>query len=162
MISSRRENQAESSQRPPRYLTSIKLRTAHHDGIQGRGVVPLTTKQIVELRSRQKNCWRWSDRRVAPDRFWQTQWNRGHEFSRSDRTHASRKILRFFGHMIRALPKVPQINIISFVHKIYPLLCWFLALFPVPYFFFAKIEKEFFHFLILCVTYELKNSALNN
>jgi len=73
MISSRRENQAERShQRPPRYLTSIKLRTAHHVGIQGRGVVSLIIKQIVGLRSRQKNCWRWSDRRVVPDRFWQT------------------------------------------------------------------------------------------
>lgn len=72
MISPRRVNQEERNHQPFRYLTSIKPRTAHHVGIQGRGVAPLITEQIVGPRSssRQKNRWRWSDRRVAPDRFW--------------------------------------------------------------------------------------------
>lgn len=56
MISPRRENQAERSyQRPPRYLTSIKPRTAHHVGIQGRGVAPLITEQIVGDSARRRD-----------------------------------------------------------------------------------------------------------
>jgi len=73
---------------------------------------PLETKELLAMI--------WSSRRAGS--ILANSWNCGHEFSRSDRTHASRKILRFFGHMIRAFSKVPQINIISFVHKIYSLL----------------------------------------
>lgn len=159
MISPRRVNQAERShQRPPRYLTSIKPRTAHHVGIQGRGVAPLITDQIVGPRSssRQKNRWRWFDRRVAPDRFWQT-----YEIvvgsSWSGQTHVSHKILR--DSLDICFQNTNKYYQIYNIYEICPLL--YRNRFSSFCFSSAKIWKTiFFHFLIYLCNLQIKIQLL--